>query len=87
MAKALPAVAEGCCGVSGDKWRPSFFHGPGECEDRRGEGRGVTSPIADITGLATVELAAEAELKAPEMLPVLRLGVLDSGCREEVEVL
>jgi hypothetical protein len=31
-----------------------------------------------MTGLATVELAAEAEPKEPYM-PVLRLGVLETG--------
>jgi hypothetical protein len=34
--------------------------------------------MADITGLPTVELAAEAEPKAPNM-PVLRLGVLETA--------
>lgn len=64
----------------------SCLHGPGECVDRRGEGRGVTSPIADIIGLGTVELAAEAEPKAPDRLPVaLKLGVLETGRRDEVD--
>lgn len=27
------------------------FQGPGESPDNRGDGSGVTSPIADITGL------------------------------------
>jgi hypothetical protein len=34
-----------------------------------------------MTGLATVELAAEAEPKEPYM-PVLRLGVLETGRRD-----
>jgi hypothetical protein len=34
--------------------------------------------MAEMTGLATTELAAEAEPKAPYM-PVLRLGVLETG--------
>jgi len=55
-----------------------LFQGPGESLARSGDGRGVRSPIAEITGLATVELAAEAEPKGPYM-PVLRLGVLDIG--------
>jgi hypothetical protein len=58
--------------------RPSCFHGPGEPFANRGDGRGVMSPMADITGLPTVELAAEAEPKAPNR-PVLRLGVLETA--------
>lgn len=34
--------------------------------------------MAEMTGLATVELAAEAEPKGP-YLPVFRLGVLETG--------
>ena len=48
--------------------------------DIRGDGRGVTSPIAEMTGLGYVELAAEGEPKMPVRL-VLRLGVLEMGFR------
>jgi len=41
------------------------FHGPGESLANRGDGRGVRSPIAEMTGLATAELAVDAEPKAP----------------------
>jgi hypothetical protein len=58
--------------------RPSCLHGPGESLANSGDGRGVRSPIAEMTGLATVELAAEAEPKGP-YFPVFRLGVLETG--------
>lgn len=82
-------IASGRPSSTGDRkaeaslaWR---FHGPGECVESRGEGKGVTSPIAAMTGLATVELAAEAEPKAPDRLPALKLGVLVIERREEAE--
>ena len=40
------------------------------------------SPMAEMTGLATVELAVEAEPKGPYM-PVLRLGVLETAGRSD----
>ena len=54
--------------------------------DIKGDGRGVTSPMAEMTGLGYVELAAEGEPKTPLRL-VLRLGVLEMGLRlsEEAE--
>lgn len=61
------------------------FHGPGESPASNGDGRGVTSPMAAIMGLATVELAAEAGPKTKAA--ALRLGVRDIGRREEAEVL
>ena len=66
---------------------PSRFHGPGESLESNGEGRGVTSPMADITGLGTVELAADAEPKALARAEVLKLGVLDTGFRFVADVL
>ena len=68
------------CGDSRDVRLASFFHGPGESSASRGEGRGATSPMAEITGLGTAELAAEADAKAPAR--ALRLGVLDTGRRD-----
>jgi hypothetical protein len=41
------------------------FHGPGESVARRGDGSGVMSPMAEMTGLGTVELAADGEPKEP----------------------
>lgn len=72
------ANAKGKAVVSRDARLPNCFHGPGELFANRGDGRGVISAIADMIGLATVELAAEAEPKGPYM-PVLRLGVLETG--------
>ena len=52
----------------------------------RGDGRGVTSPMADIIGLGMMELL-------PEVLPVLptrdllKLGVRDTGIRFALDVL
>jgi len=37
--------------LSRDVRLASFFHGPGESLASSGEGRGVTSPIAEMTGL------------------------------------
>jgi hypothetical protein len=71
--------------ASPDVRLPICFHGPGESLANKGEGRGVTSPMAEITGLRTVELAAEPEPKTPWMLPVLRLGVLEIGSRDWTE--
>src|SRR5690242_11276400 len=51
--------------ASRDPRRPNCFHGPGESVANSGDGRGVRSPMAEMTGLATVELAAEAEPKGP----------------------
>lgn len=62
----------------------SFFHGPGESAESSGLGRGVMSPMAEMTGLAMRLLAA---LPGPAPAPrlwaraVLRLGVLDIGYR------
>lgn len=66
---------------SRDVRRFSLFHGPGESLDKRGDGSGVRSPMAVMTGLATTELAAEAEPNGPYN-PVFRLGVLDIGRRD-----
>ncbi len=44
----------------------------------------MTSPIAEIIGLGLVELAAEAVPK-PWEKPVLKLGVRDTGLRDEAE--
>lgn len=86
FSRRTSSLTAGECWCPSRERRRSCLHGPGECVDRRGEGRGVTSPIADITGLGTVELAAEAELKAPDKLPVaLKLGVLEIGQRDEVD--
>jgi hypothetical protein len=43
--------------------------------------------MADMIGLATLELAAEDGLKKPASAPVLKLGVLDTGFRLEADVL
>lgn len=67
------AVVESC-----DVRKSSCFQGPGEPFAISGDGRGVRSPIAEMTGLGTVELAAEADPKAP-YAPALRLGVLETG--------
>lgn len=67
--------------------RRRSFQGPGESLDSNGEGKGVTSPMADIIGLPTVELAPECEPKMVAMLPVLTLGVLEIGRSDEAEVL
>jgi len=65
---------------------PNFLHGPGESFESKGEGRGVTSPMAEITGLGTVELAADAEPKGFPKFGVFRLGVLEMGLSEEDDV-
>lgn len=57
--------AGGEMAASRDILRPNCFHGPGESPANRGDGKGVRSPMAAMTGLATVELAAEAEPKGP----------------------
>ena len=71
----LDGVAEGALSTSGlgvgqakEVSRDAFlpircFHGVGESLPRRGDGRGVTSPIAEMTGLGTVELVAEVDPK------------------------
>ncbi len=74
-------------GFSREGGLPSFLHGPGESQASSGDGKGVTSPMAEITGLGYVELAAEEVAKKPPWLPVLRLGVLEIGLREAAEVL
>ena len=65
---------------------PSLLQGPGECWESNGEGSGVTSPKADIRGLFTSELVPEA---LPRLLERgrLKLGVLDTGARLELDVL
>jgi len=66
----------------------SFFHGPGESPHSSGEGSGVTSPMADIRGLGKAELAAEAGPKPwLRPRPVLKLGVRETGRRDEADVL
>lgn len=53
------------CGASLEGGRPwRRFHGPGESPDSKGDGSGVTSPIAVIMGLGTLELAVEPKPKA-----------------------
>jgi hypothetical protein len=53
----------------------SLLHGPGESPNNNGEGKGVRSPIAAMTGLGTAELQAD-----PILLWKARLtdGVLDT---------
>ena len=63
----------------------SLFHGPGESVANRGDGRGVTLPMAAMTGLGNVELVADALPNAYARLLVLRLGVLDNGWSDEAE--
>jgi hypothetical protein len=60
--------------------------GPGESCAKRGDGRGERSGRADITGLGTTELQAEAD---PMLLAiaVLKLGVLDTGFKLDAELL
>jgi hypothetical protein len=64
---------------------PSFFQGPGESPDMRGEGRGVTSAIALNIGEDKAELGADP---IAELLPTLlaktffTLGVLARGMLE-----
>lgn len=70
-----------------DGFLPNFFHGPGESPASRGDGRGVTSPIAVMIGLGTVELAAERGLNGLPKPAAFRLGVLDMGWSEEDDVL
>jgi hypothetical protein len=86
--ESLGIVGSPLAGPSRDGSLPlnSFFHGPGESLVRSGDGRGVTSPMADIMGLATLELAADDEPKNPARALVLKLGVLDTGLRLEAEV-
>jgi len=70
-----------------DGGRASFFHGPGESPDSNGEGSGVTSPMAVMVGLGTVELAADAVPRAVAREPVFKLGVRDTGLSDDAEVL
>jgi hypothetical protein len=77
---AKPAFA------SRDEGPSSLRQGPGESPDSSGDGRGVTSPIAVIIGLGTVELAPEAVPSALEKA-VLRLGVREMGCSDDADVL
>jgi hypothetical protein len=72
-------------GASRDVRLPSFFHGPGESDDSKGEGSGVTSPMAEMMGLATVELAVEALPRALAKAPVLKLGVRETGLSDEAD--
>lgn len=58
----------------------SFFQGPGESAESSGLGRGVMSPMAEMTGLG-MRLLAALPGAAPMLWEraVLRLGVLDIG--------
>lgn len=58
------------------------FQGPGESPDRRGDGKGVTSPRADMTGLGTQETGVEGLPNAFAMA-LLVLGVLETGFKLE----
>lgn len=80
---STPGVA---AGVSREGGRANLLQGPGESPDRRGDGSGVTSPIADMIGLGYVELAAEAVPKPGPKL-FLKLGVRAMGRRDEADVL
>ena len=53
------------------------LQGPGESPESNGEGSGVRSPIAVMTGLETLELAAEP--KPRPKAADLKLGVRDTG--------
>jgi hypothetical protein len=70
--------------ISSRDWglETSFFQGPGESPDMRGDGRGVTSAIALNIGDERAELGADPKL---ELLPILvakiffTLGVRANG--------
>lgn len=53
------------------------FQGPGESPESSGEGSGVRSPMAVMTGLETLELVAEP--KPRPKAADLKLGVRDTG--------
>lgn len=66
-------------GISREGGRPFIRRqGPGESPESRGEGKGVTSPIAVMIGLGTRELAAEPRLRA--RAADFKLGVRDMLC-------
>ena len=69
-----------------DDGRSSLRQGPGESPDSSGDGSGVTSPIAVMMGLGTVELVPEAPPNALEKA-ALTLGVLEMGCSDDADVL
>lgn len=60
------------------------FQGPGESDDMRGLGNGVTSPMAFMTGLEVLLLDPLDDAKVP-VNAALRLGVRAS-CTELAEV-
>lgn len=64
--------------------RAKARQGPGEWCAISGDGRGVMSPSADITGLGMMELVAEPPLP-PLPSAFLMLGVRDTGTRLELE--